>query len=731
MADKIVTACDFTEIFAYATSAASTFLSRLEPGFVGQGAFDNRAVLSQLHDQIMEFFLFDSSQKLWLLDPYLLELQWFRSEIRTRRFEGVMENSGQALREVAAASSDPEFQRIAAFAKAFVTDGVPIDDAQAERVWGFLQKIAPALVELTKDETSVPKDRLDRLLATGTLVIPNDLADEIRDGDPVTFDRWYKVLSNERPERDRSNAADAKAIAVIFSINDWLRQTTRPQRLTLLTRSEAMHRLMRSRSELQYWEDVGGNPLRHPRGVLALLDRRGEIVPSRDIKGMRETLDRWSGLFSMIVDRRVNVANNLTEREIFNRHVAVIADVWQKYCRVRASKIAIEANYLSNYASLKAIAAIVDQNAMKRTILAQMKTLDGELSGSQFMVGALLAPDMDGARQYLEHAPEPVQAKPQTGTAKRSKLMRLNGLNGDPLPYRVGFQATRFINVLSQEGHDPWLAFSSVTQPNMMAFEGRARRNGLDPEWSLAVAFVCSAFGAWETTMRACDQARDNRHAPDLNVELLSARAARQVPQGKADLAKALDRVRAVKAKAEGLLDRARVASEILKLRFLLALRAHETPGGDFEGLKVHLLPALMDGVAVFRDTTKPSIECAELLNNMVYHASQMADVGRHVWDWSEISPWFIEMERNFNEVYGADIEAWPPNLVDTYCWVRLKLLKKGLIGRRDGVDLVDEQRRIFEPLARIREFEHLSQGDEQDYRLHAVEAARFFGISN
>lgn len=728
---NILTACDFSEIYAYTNSVSQTFLSLLDQDIAISDSTDNRLVLSQLHDHIMLFFLFESQQPLWLLDPYLLELQGFRAQLSAERFDERFQRSGKALRDIRVAEETPEFKEMVALAAQVTKGNRKPDDEGARKVLSFLNRIAPSLVALTNDRTGRVRDRLSRLLREGTLVIPSDLTDEARNGDEDTFERWYEALQRFRPGAHRSNTVDAKAVSVVFAINRWLATAERPQRLNLLTRSVYMHRIIQQEREAEHWDAVGGNPLRHPRGFLALLDDRAEIARQPQRQG--ETLSRWSRQFDQIVSgTATDTRSNLTEKELFNRHVAVIYSSWQKYCRIRASTIALDNRYFEENSSLRAISSLADPNVLKTMIVAQLQELDKELSGSHFMFSALTSSELKGGSRYLEDPPAQPRLLPIAPPSARPRLVQIATPHGGLLPFRVAFRSPKFTAVFKEFGNDPWKAFSVVSQPNMMRFEGSAERQAFDPEWYLAVGFVCAALGAWGVVRRACRLARTVGLADTLDLELLSARATRHVTDNVGEISAALETLCRLDPDGEGFLDKARLASERLKFKFILTRRAKEAHNVEqSEALRKQLLPDLLSATAIYQQV-KVSPERCELLNTMVYHTAQMADSDQSVWDWSEIRPWFNEMKKDFEEVYGQNIRHWPDNLLDTYCWVRLKLLGRRLLHPSDSrVDIDFEKREIYDPLTEMVEHEYVGPIDIRDFRLHREEAARYFLGSN
>jgi hypothetical protein len=730
---RLLTATDFSEIYAYCLSASESFLSKLNAQFLDE--VSQRAVLNELHDSIMMFYLFESGENLWLLDPYLIELQNFLHQVSSDSFREKVRDIGEALRQLRLARAQPEFKEFAKLAASAKQAGLELDPDQELRIYKFIESIAPALVQLEQGESGSAVGRLKRLLKEGRLVIPSDLPDSITTGDPKTFDRWFSELSRRRREHEAQNVSDAHAVSVIYALNMRLLREERPRKIVLLTRSETMHTIMKSEVEIDYWGAAGGNVLRHPRRILALLDDNAEIVGSSQPDRQRQVVERWRKTFEPILIIPQQNENNrgisLNIEEITRRHIALIASVWKRYCAARATRKTIENRYIEVNRSMNAISTLIDPNWFNIQMRNNLDQLSSFLKGHHFIFGTLISSegrlfssDIEGRRDgySLEST---VNLHQVSGSLGHGGAVQIANAHGAPMPFRIWLTDPRLSNVLSQLADDPFKALSVITQENML----EVRDNGQNPEqeWYVAVGYVCSALGAWGATRRACELLGARNQSTVLDIAILYSRAIRNTTEELDELERICEILRRLRRHKETpISDQLRITIEWIKYEFIIAIRAMDMGRKGTLGRQLTRLKTVIPTVIKSLRSTPISAEQCELLNNIVYHSTQLRSRRHEVLPWTEINALLERLVFALKENYGKSWQLWPDNFVDTVAWVRLQLISQRVI-KYDAVDKSAEKENIVVPLKSVSAHEHTSEIDLADFRRHTEEARMFF----
>jgi hypothetical protein len=731
---RILTAADFSEIYAYSMSASDSFLARHDAKFLEEVA--QRAVLNELHDSIMLFYLFESDEPLWLLDPYLLELRNFMRIVSSDRFKGTVKAIGEALRQIRLATSNPEFSELAELAKKVQITGKALDKQDSNRVYRFIERVAPAIVHTAKDKSGKPIDRLRRLLQEGRLQLPSDIPAEIQKGDADTYGRWYNGLSKLRRDHDAQNALDAQAVSVVFALNKWLLKSLRPRRIVLLTRSEKMHQLMREEVAHDLWSEAGGNSLRHPRIVLALLDENAEIIRSIHADRQLQALTRWERTFGLVADVSHDLPDSLgslTPQEQARRHIALIADVWQRYCSVKATKLAIEYKYLQENSELRAISILIDPESLKRSVRERLNQLDSLLSGMHFVFATLISPGYREARRMSQDTKDRTNGYDITNARdpivqNDEGLVQITSAHATPMPFRIMLSDARLLNALRQEGKEPFIAFSVISRENMLDTSADPDVD-IEVEWFLAMGYVCAAIGAWMATKQACEFINGVREFSGLETQLLYARAMRHISEDVAvllpvaqGLRNSLEKMRLSKT------NNARLIAERIKFEFIIARRALDVGDREIFDSQVKNIQGCWPDAFDLAMKGPPGPESCELINNLLYHSLQLWNLGKTIRELSESKQLYKCFEQQISSVYGSRWQGWPDSFLDTYAWSRLQLIRSKQLSM---VDMEVEVERILVPLKTIASREYVSDVDISDFRLHAQEATTFFEGSN
>lgn len=727
---RVLTAADFSEIYAYCHNTSGLFLSKRDSDLLS--GVDARGVVNELHRAIMFFHMFETNESLWLLDPYIIELRRFIRNTEGHQFQRAVRAHAEAFGKLSAATNTPEFTALEAMVQRAQKSGKQLDANDQARLVAFVERVAPTAFYTDQQKPDAPIRRLRQLLEKNRLVIPSDPPMDVLKGDEATFERWRDALNHHRPGRIPANASDARAMAMLYSLNVWLLAQLRPQRLILLTRSAHMHSVMRNEVRAGHWDAVGGSVLRHPRGILALLDE-GEIVRNAPIEKQERALEKWVSTLTPLIRTRSTPASagSLTADEVVKRHVAVIAQVWQRYCGSKAVTIAVEHQLMDADKGLKAIALFLERGNLKRVIRERLNETEMRLSASTFTTATMISAEMDEARKARSKQQREVILPLEIEAGDERNLIQLAGANGTPMPFRVSIADARIATALRTNWADPFVAFQQLSEEQMLEPRDGIEGADLELEWYLSIAYVCAAMGAWTAALRACDFIVKMRERATAEILLMRAKATRNLHESLLELAPIANELRSLRA--QSLPDTGislRILTEQLKYEFIVARRAIDNKQDEIAEACIER--AKRDIHFFAGRGAASTVEECELLNNIIYHVTQLNQRGMRMMETPEHLCLFQAFEDSLTCVYGPGPKHWPDNFVDTYCYVRLCLLRDGLLYEdTHAIDRALERAKILDPLIVVSQREHVSSVDEADYRLHAKEARTYFDGAN
>jgi hypothetical protein len=721
---EITVAVDFSEIYAYCMSSASAFVQR----YAGRAPDGDRVhLLEMLHESIMMYQMFEASQELWLLEPYQVEFSNFMKMTASRRFTTTLEEVGRTLRHSRNLSADPRFIELSKLAQITHEKGDTATADERRRLSGLLDELIPDLVDIRNLRAHHPPVQKARdLLAKRRLVVPTDLPVEVARGEPAVEARWLEALSKARPEALTQNVSDSRAMAGLFAANRWLRRKSTWRKMILLTRSETMHAIMRK--EAAEWESVGGAPLRHPRGVLALLDERAEIVRGPPLRQIH-ALQRWQQTFRMVTDSNATASlshSRLNPDEILKRHTAVIFDAWRRYCGLTAMMNVVQNEWEVRGDNADYLAILLNQDQLKTLIRDRLLSLDSFFVKTEFISGTMRSSELRTAARAPRSKPttkaRPAQASAQSG---QSTMVQLDSGHGTPMHFRIGLRTPRLINALQDP--DPWHALTTLAAGD--GFEiGREPDRDLaaEAEWYIAIGYVLASLGVWSRVQEACALAQSEFEDTFPEAALLELRAIRRESGDYAILAKAIGRPGVVKASTHGhflrfLGERISYESRLLRL-------SHDD--NDAKRKDKHwrrLLVLLQEGLQEIR-SRPASPETCEICNRVTYNLHEFRRLEIHIQNFpptlgtyaSAIDLFYRTFAAQLAEIYGPDQSRWPDTFADTFAWVGLAVLDTN--ARRDIEGLVTRAM-IQDIYKSIPERPFVSEGELQEFRQHATTA--------
>lgn len=728
---SILLAVDFSEIYAYCMSASASVSllggkgrSRLRP--------DQIHIIDSMHDSIMLYYMFSASKELWLLDPYLIEFKNFLHVAASRQFQEEYARAAAAARTSRTLQDNPKFQELQELAKT-LGDKHKQTPSVRRRILELFEDLAPDVVVLRASALRTPPViRARGLLRERRLVLPDDVPRSVARGNPDVEARWLEALRARRPRNVTQNLSDAQAVAALYSINLWLQQkSSRPRHLALLTRSETMHEIMAEEVAKGLWGNEVG-PLRHPRGVLALLDEYAQIVrdpPDRQI----EILKKWQDAFGSLTDHRKTVSIpgvRLTPEEVLSRHTAVIYGAWRRYCGLSALVGTVEGDINREEREWDAIRILLDDTELNRLVVAHLDSLDKLLQRTHFAAGSLRSSEIREAATSMP-PPRPARgAMPKSTPSDGGTMVHLFGGNGTPMPFRIRLYSPDLINIFSQQHGDAWKVFSALAVGDKVA-TGMA--NDVEPivqsEWYTSIGYVGAALSAWNLTLAACEWVAD-QSSGSLDTTLLAAKARRRVVDDYDSLARAASALRDLPSGSG--LDSLRLLAEKISYECLL-LRAAQSDENEKRYLKHSRRAAALLGeawVTYRQNVTSP--ERCELLNSTLYNLVELERLSTRLTlppalgsYRASIAQIFPVMIADVREVYGAEPGAWPDSFLDTYAWTGLALLKWGEDALLEELSITEASvKEVFEEMPK-RVF--VGNRDQADFGYHADQARQYF----
>jgi len=740
---SIVYAVDFSEVYGYTQRAAESFFARRP-----ESAFDanlGRATLLELHESILEFILFDAGKNVILLDPYAIELINYYKGLRSGLIENKVRRVARALEASRRARSTPEYMELESIAARVANNGGQLTTAEADRIGNLIEVIAPDIPALWGlDEETDVLERLTDLMSKDRFRFPDKFFGLPCDTNSEVADRWYYKLRKSRGERPDQNFVDAQAMGMLWHLNTRLLSRTQPTVVHLVSRSSAMVSIMQSEIDEGWWDTQGGNVIRHPRGFLTLLNEYADIdmhvPPSRraaSLQRWRRTFERLAGHGSTTVSGR----RQLTEEEQVRRQLALITDVWRRYCSVKVAQYSLAHQHDTKEKVLSALAAIHDQAALQNAITDVLSDLQHALDRAHFAVSVLVSPYLTEAKRRQRDGPrrsfrEFVQDRSQgSGSA-----VRLRTVHGSPLPFEIYVTNDRLLGEITEHADDPIRVLQVLVSETLRPKTGPGDGTPTDAEWYLSLAYANAAIGAWELTDRAVRVTLEELEGRDPEGRLALVMSEARYLEGKATrhLNKSLEDLEDCAIALQDVVDHLResrfadslpgyelrLVSEKIKILFFMVRKMFEADRSDARiNETLDHLSRCHDRVNLDGVGDNDAAARCDFWNNLCYHYMELSDLGLAVVKAAQIGDWLGRFQQSLLDVFGG-IDASPDNYVDTLAWVRLRLIQEGEVRVEN---LSKERLLIFGSLKRLARQHHVGDLDLRDFRRHRDEAQRYF----
>jgi hypothetical protein len=727
---KIHYAIDFSEIYAYCVRAPDSFFANAPKGAWEDGV--GRTSLVEIHESILQFILFNATDRLILLDPYSLELASYYRRLRSQVVKEETRRVARALGQMEkqrAREALSDLEKLAATRQ----DGDQVTLARA----GDLIDNALPFIQAEADRARPPDtlSRLVRLLDDKRLVLLSELTRFNTEPDEKITEQWSDVLNKHRRERVAQNALDAEAMGTLLSTNRQLLKENPPRLIRLVTRSPRMNAIMREERYLTPWADVGGNPLRTPRGFLTVFNENARLELHSEPQRQLQNLDRWRVSFERLAGRAPSadeLAGNLTESEIIRRQVAIITTVWRRYCSFHAAQFSLSNAQPADVLADEDIGAL--QNLIADVILKLRRDLDKAHTAMQTLLPGEVANKKNLARVIFASRPDQSLHRAPVESDARVLLFTPHGT---PLPFSLFLNNRRLRTEMRDRANNATRVLTLLVDDTRTDGRFHPGEDLSNSEWYLALAYANAAIGAWlmtESAIAAAKQELDvvaNQAARDLIEKEIIYFEAKVVRH----LEKPIQEMEEILSEIEQMADRqprtgtehdraygVRMRSEAFKLRFTLIKRQLEERPDDIHLHREAGVRTIQHAQNILK-LARPGVDRCDLLNNMTYHAAQLESLGVQILSLPRQKQNFERFEKEVKKYYGSESE-WPDNFADTVAWVRLRLMKLGEI--KPEVPL-DDAEKIMNDLKKITRNIQASPYDLRDFRAHAEEASSYF----
>lgn len=729
----VVYSIDFSELYGYTMGAAETFF--FEKGGDPFSDTIGRATLFELHEAILELVLFEQETQYLLLPPYIIELFNFIRRLNHNTVKSVASRTIQVAKSFDDLRNSDDYKTLLDLATSEkATEPNSPENRQFREV--FLRAV-PDLVDLWRD-TSRPKPlHKAKLFLQQSYTQISELLPDLSKPDEGVVAHYYSRLNEIRRGRDNQNFLDAQAMGFIYAANSKLISSKRPSRLVLISRSNVLYDLACEDSSL--WSDIGGQPIRHPRSFLNQISNLGTITNRKDASSKASNIKWWKNTYSAISGQPTFEAKNLTKTQIVARSLAVLIDVWKRFCSAQVSSRAIKNEDSTDDILLKALHALNSTGSIRGLFDLIIGDLHQELDKLHFEIPASLE-----SRDELSF----VVSRGKSLELKASKSdeddigqrVIVSGLHGTNLIYSIHIKSNKIRNLVSEKAANPYDALASLT--DAARYSADTDGDLFHVEWYLAMAYLFASISAWPAAKKSNDMARLNlsqltatrlreRDAQITLFEIsyLSSKCNRELGVGYDDLLAtvngletAIDRIknfRKITGKNRYL---ARARTEKIKCIFEL-IEMNPRAATDLEERLFTCIERCRDNLNRVDD---PITE-AHFLNNYCYHFVNLGDIFSQEFRAGKMILEFKKFIRISHRVY-EDVLNWPENYIDTFCWAAFNLIKEGLMNEGD---LGYSRGEILELCQKNASKEFISEHDRKDFTAHARKIRDTWGMKS
>jgi len=347
-------AVDFSELFAYANPHATNREIKI---FSDDNDHETSVIQYRALNQ-----LFFTRRSLVMLPPYAFELELWINRIRTLGHEKLARTAASALAELKKLVGDQRFEKAL---KATADPATAGNQGELQRLFQYLSENAGHLLRLLDETSFEPQERMRTLLQSSTFNTLKSLGKGEVAATKDVMDRWVNLLHGTRAPsescstvdnedytwRSENTIRDAMAIAQVDAFN----RSSKNELLRLVTRSRSMLEQAQS-NESDYWNDIGGFPLRNTR-LFALLSSFGsdEIESAVDAIKRIEDATKAIDLFLTSYDDLNDAYPDETALASLQDQMETIKATWHK-----GSQLATSVDFETQPSRMKGFHKVID-----------------------------------------------------------------------------------------------------------------------------------------------------------------------------------------------------------------------------------------------------------------------------------------------------------------------------------------------------------------------------------
>ena len=745
---RILTAVDFTEVYSYAKETYGDFLSAYGERLFGVNQ-ENAAILYELHESIMHFYFFEYGNDVYLFDTYKPELNSFARRLEQEQLEHqVIGLPTQA--EIAELRNKGDYDEIVRLSET-VSSGIRLTKKQAEFVQGFMEENLPSILTLLRDEKGSIRRRLESALSKGNVKLLHNLKSVVGSPHEKTFHRWFNGLNELRPDKRFNNRIDARAVALVYAHNASKYHSASKTKFVLVTRSEHMHELADREYEQGFWRELGGQPLRHPRGSLALLSTKAEILKLGSSE-LRALLSEWS-LRLRASDQATESASMAQDpKEVLSDHVKkeigdhfeILESAWRSYCKISFERRALDREQATKSEMLDAIKIVTDVNQYKSIVRQRLDQIGRNLLNSSLLVGTLTSKDIEKASRILRSVRSKNRRPKSPALGPREKdwicsatAVSLFTSHGTSMPFQIFSSFRRAIAISEDFKLEPVEFLATLGDSSLLPAEldipNKAIRERIEAEWYLLYSYTCAAAGSWWFAQYAADiafaratSARGAKQTLEYQSELslMLLRCRRNLQSEKNELSKALGDYRVTKPVwPNDMAQRERYIVEEKKVEIIISGLK-----GAINGELAKQYLEFFDERIQFCEKNRIDHAMISHINNKIYHVGLGENLDDGIYSMPELQDDIKKLERAIRSIWGDRSEYWPDNFVDTLSYAKYKLYSRN-VGNvtRKARWRKHFQEEVLKPLKQLAEREYISSVDQRDFRSHYTQAIEFY----